>query len=76
MRLDCRGLFRVGRFLVCENPKNEQATGLYVLAGLYYLICTYLYVEPVSAIVFDRDGACFSDSWVRNMELVSAMENS
>ena len=65
MRLDCRGLFRVGRFLVCENPKNEQATGLYVLAGLYYLICTYLV-----------RGACFSDSWARNMELVSAMENS
>ena len=30
-----------------REPEDEQATGLYVLVGLYYLIRTYLYVVMV-----------------------------
>ena len=33
------------------KTRNEQATGLYVLVGTYYLICTYLYGLHVSPIV-------------------------
>ena len=35
-----------------KEPDDEQATGLYVLVWLYYLIDTYLYSE-----------SCFTDSY-------------
>ena len=41
VRLPMISLFSswVGRFFSSSKPEDEQANGLYVLAGLYYLIC-------------------------------------
>ena len=67
---------QVGRFFSAREPEGEQARGLYVPAGLYYLIGTYLYVITVSAVLRGENDNCFSDSQGAGMIIVSAMENS
>ena len=46
-----------------------------ILVGLYYLICMYLYVTPVTPIVGAENDTFYPDSSAETMTPVTPMEN-
>ena len=66
---------RVEPFSALQEPDDEQATGLYVLGGTYYLISTTCTVSHVYPIVRPKNESCLPDSWAGSVSHVYPTEN-